>query len=123
MCKVYEQCKLALRIDPFAGPVNMTLYYESLCPDCKRFFATQLYQTWQVLGTRVLNLTLVPYGNARVSRLCYEEVITLPVLKNQTDLHIMASPHSVIICLGFSVSFNALHQILAVNQIPLMRDE
>lgn len=64
-CGVYKQCKLAMRIDPFAGPVNMTLYYESECPDCKRFFSTQLYHTWKVLGTQVLNLTLVPYGNAR----------------------------------------------------------
>lgn len=64
-CGVFNQCVAAMKPDPFAGPVNLTLYYESLCPDCKRFFATQLYQTWKAVGTKVLNLTLVPYGNAR----------------------------------------------------------
>ncbi|XP_045182131.2 gamma-interferon-inducible lysosomal thiol reductase-like isoform X2 [Mercenaria mercenaria] len=63
-CNVSEQCRTAMKMDPFAGPVNMTLYYESLCPDCKNFFARQLNQTWYALGTHVLNLTLVPYGNA-----------------------------------------------------------
>ncbi|KAH3798851.1 gamma-interferon-inducible lysosomal thiol reductase-like isoform X1 [Dreissena polymorpha] len=67
-CGVYDQCRDTLRRDPNAGPVNLTLYMESLCPDCKNFFASQLYDTWVALGTSVLNLTLVPYGNARETK-------------------------------------------------------
>ncbi|KAL4218561.1 antigen processing and presentation of exogenous peptide antigen via MHC class I [Mactra antiquata] len=64
-CGVYEQCRSALMRDPFAKPVNLTLYYESLCPDCKQFINDQLYNVWKTLGEDVVNLTLVPYGNAR----------------------------------------------------------
>ncbi|XP_052761475.1 gamma-interferon-inducible lysosomal thiol reductase-like [Mya arenaria] len=67
-CGVHEQCRQAMRKAPDAPPVNLTLYFESLCPDCKNFFATQLYDTWEALGTDVLNLTLVPYGNARETK-------------------------------------------------------
>ena len=54
-----------------AEPVNFTLYFESLCPDCQRFFIKQLYHTYMALGEDVMNLTLVPYGNARVSKYTY----------------------------------------------------
>ncbi|KAL3892308.1 hypothetical protein ACJMK2_004525 [Sinanodonta woodiana] len=45
-------------------PVNFTLYYESLCPDCRNFFADQLNLAYTKVGG-IMNLTLVPYGNAR----------------------------------------------------------
>ena len=65
--QVYEQCYNSLLQDVDAPPVNFALYYESLCPGCRDFFATQLHKTYLALGEEVLNLTLVPFGNARVN--------------------------------------------------------
>ena len=65
--QVYEQCFVNNLPDTKAGPVNFTLYFESLCPDCQNFFKRQLHHTYMTLGETVMNLTLVPYGNARVS--------------------------------------------------------
>ena len=49
-----------------AAAVNVTLYYESLCPGCKMFITEQLYPVYDQLKG-IINITLVPYGNARVS--------------------------------------------------------
>lgn len=43
--------------------VNFTLYYESLCPDCRQFMTTQLWKAYQTIPD-IVNITLVPYGNA-----------------------------------------------------------
>jgi len=45
--------------------VQLTLYIESLCPDCKNFIAEQLYPTFNKLGN-IIDLRVVPYGNAKV---------------------------------------------------------
>eukprot|EP01006_Ploeotia_vitrea_P015679 TRINITY_DN45728_c0_g1_i1.p1 TRINITY_DN45728_c0_g1~~TRINITY_DN45728_c0_g1_i1.p1 ORF type:complete len:242 (-),score=96.52 TRINITY_DN45728_c0_g1_i1:168-863(-) len=46
--------------------LNVTLYYESLCPDCKEFISTQLFPFWNTTGSdKVISVTLVPYGNAQ----------------------------------------------------------
>ncbi|KAK3087901.1 hypothetical protein FSP39_012291 [Pinctada imbricata] len=47
-----------------ADMVNFTLYFESNCPDCKNFFRSQLSPNYEKLSG-IMNLTLVPYGNAR----------------------------------------------------------
>ncbi|XP_078459671.1 gamma-interferon-inducible lysosomal thiol reductase-like [Lampetra fluviatilis] len=47
-----------------SAPVLLDVYMESLCPDCRDFFRGQLYGTWLLLGD-IMNITLVPYGNAR----------------------------------------------------------
>ncbi|BFZ21135.1 hypothetical protein BsWGS_24175 [Bradybaena similaris] len=62
-CGVNEQCKnlQALHQDP--APVNISLYYESLCPYSKAFIINKLYPTYLKLAS-ITNLTLVPYGNA-----------------------------------------------------------
>merc|ERR1719427_384529 len=47
-------------------PVQVDLYYESLCPYCRQFITEQLYPTWNKLyNTRIFNVSIVPYGNAQ----------------------------------------------------------
>lgn len=63
-CKVYNQCKdFVWREDLQAPPVNFELYFESLCPDCQQFITRQLYPVYTKIGS-IMNLTLVPFGNA-----------------------------------------------------------
>lgn len=46
-----------------APKIELALYYESLCPDCQLFIRQQLYPTYLKVSD-IINLTLVPYGNA-----------------------------------------------------------
>uniref|UniRef100_A0A3B5LD91 Gamma-interferon-inducible lysosomal thiol reductase n=1 Tax=Xiphophorus couchianus TaxID=32473 RepID=A0A3B5LD91_9TELE len=59
------ECKVrALAPNQTVPRVALTLYYESLCPDCRRFITKQLFPTWTMLQD-IMSLTLVPYGNAK----------------------------------------------------------
>ncbi|KAF7286164.1 hypothetical protein GWI33_007126 [Rhynchophorus ferrugineus] len=42
--------------------VNVAVYYESLCPDSRKFFTQQLYPSLQGNLSNYVNLTLIPYG-------------------------------------------------------------
>ena len=57
-----ESPKLCYREDK--PTVDVTLYYEALCPGCMQFVETELYPTYQKLG-KYINVGLVPYGNSR----------------------------------------------------------
>ncbi|XP_061594561.1 gamma-interferon-inducible lysosomal thiol reductase-like [Cololabis saira] len=65
-CKVQKQCMelRAIRANETVPPVSITLYYETLCPDCRVFIAQQLFPTWLMLQD-IMSVTLVPYGNAK----------------------------------------------------------
>ena len=55
--------------------VNITVFYESYCPDSIRFITKQLYPSWMAINSTTttnydgikLNLELIPFGKADVS--------------------------------------------------------
>lgn len=47
------------------NPIQLGVYFESLCPDSKRFFLDQLIPAYNDIGG-IMQLNLVPFGHARV---------------------------------------------------------
>lgn len=47
-------------------PTQISIYYETLCPDSRRFFLHQLAPTYEKLN-RYMDVELIPYGHANVS--------------------------------------------------------
>jgi interferon gamma-inducible protein 30 len=46
--------------------VEVTIYVEALCIDSKRYFNDQLVPTYDQLGSKVIDLKIVVFGNARI---------------------------------------------------------
>ncbi|XP_035744920.1 mpv17-like protein 2 [Egretta garzetta] len=63
-CQAESRCANLSR--PVADPVQLSLYYESLCPACRWFLVQELFTAWLLLPAEALSITLVPYGNAEV---------------------------------------------------------
>ncbi|NXT26219.1 GILT reductase, partial [Syrrhaptes paradoxus] len=63
-CQAESRCANLSR--PAAAPVELSLFYESLCPACRWFLVQELFTAWLLLPAEVLSITLVPYGNAEV---------------------------------------------------------
>ena len=64
-CGVEAACLDFLWPSPNAKPVNVSLYYESLCPDCIRFMKEQFFPTWMTFkSTGIMHVDIIPYGNA-----------------------------------------------------------
>ena len=76
-----------------AKPVNVTLYYESLCPGCHQFILESLIPTWEkVKNIGLMSVVLRPYGNARVCYLhrdnliIYREIVSFSELVSLLNL-------------------------------------
>lgn len=66
--QVLKQCleKNASRSGLAAEPVQVGLYYESLCPGCREFLVEMIMPTWILLND-IMTVHLVPFGNAQVN--------------------------------------------------------
>ncbi|KAK2831831.1 hypothetical protein Q7C36_016917 [Tachysurus vachellii] len=61
-CGVLGQC-VEVNTSRIADNVNVSLYYESLCPGCREFLVMQLMPTFIMLSD-IMNMDLIPFGNA-----------------------------------------------------------
>ncbi|XP_075706149.1 gamma-interferon-inducible lysosomal thiol reductase [Rhinoderma darwinii] len=127
-CQVEQQCRgyysrkdLKKSNEP---AVQVDLYYESLCGGCRKFLALQLFPTWLTLN-EIMNVTLVPYGNAQEKNVsgkweftcqhgpdeCYVNTIEACVMYHLQDIR---SFFPVIFCIEFSSNLtSALEPCLA----------
>lgn len=58
-----------LRENNLDNSIVLDVYIESLCIDSKRFILDQLIPVYQALGSSVVKLNLVIFGNAQISTL------------------------------------------------------
>ncbi|XP_075877165.1 gamma-interferon-inducible lysosomal thiol reductase [Nelusetta ayraudi] len=65
-CGVLKECLESdfSRKHEKAEPVEVALYYESLCPGCRMYLTQILLPTWIMLQD-IMTVSLVPYGNAQ----------------------------------------------------------
>ena len=56
-------CIYSWNIEAASDKVDVALYYETLCPYCKQFITGQLVRAYVTIPD-IINITIVPYGNA-----------------------------------------------------------
>ncbi|CAF3299652.1 unnamed protein product [Rotaria socialis] len=104
VCGITEQCKNSVwKKQNQNGKVNFTLYYETLCPDCRQFMTTELWKAYQTISD-IVNITIVPYGNARET---YEP---------KTDLYQFICQHGPNECLGNLIHTCVLNYYPTIDQ-------
>lgn len=67
------------------SPVEVLLCVESLCIDSQRFFKDQLMVAFNALGPNVMNLTVVSFGNAKITSSDDNNTITCQHGKAECD--------------------------------------
>ncbi|XP_028407156.1 gamma-interferon-inducible lysosomal thiol reductase-like [Dendronephthya gigantea] len=77
-----------------AKRVNITLYYESMCGGCMYFIKNQYYPAFQAIGS-IMNVHLVPYGNANE--------------KEKGDKWVFSCQHGKQECIGNLIETCAIH--------------
>ncbi|XP_016331558.1 gamma-interferon-inducible lysosomal thiol reductase-like [Sinocyclocheilus anshuiensis] len=103
-CGVLEQCMKFNVTKPNAAPVNVSLYYESLCPGCRQFLVLQLVPTFIMLQD-IMDIDLVPYGNAQE--------------KEDQGKYIFTCQHGEDECLGNMIE-TCLWSMLGINAFPVI---
>lgn len=84
--QVLEFCQMQWKTDVFMNitetkptiypPVLVDVYFESLCPDSEKFIKEQLFPTYEKFaGKNILNISLVPYGNAEVKFYTFSNIV------------------------------------------------
>ena len=65
-CGVVEQCRTYVwqTHDESNDRVNFSTYSETLCPACRQFITTQVWNPYPSI-VDIVNITFVPYGNAK----------------------------------------------------------
>ena len=71
----------------FDDLVELTVYIESLCPDCKEFINGQLWSTYIKLAS-IMNVRVVPYGNANVSHAPHFAIVLFLSIISNCDYYL-----------------------------------
>jgi hypothetical protein len=95
---VTKQCASFVWKSIDSDRVNFTIYYETLCADCRQFIITQVWFAYQAVAD-IVNLTFIPYGNAH------------EVYRPETKLYQFYCQHGADECYG-----NLIHVCINVCQ-------
>ncbi|KAK8617307.1 hypothetical protein V6N13_080224 [Hibiscus sabdariffa] len=79
--------------------VNLSLYYESLCPYCRSFIVSQLVKVFNTDLLNIINLRLVPWGNAQYVEpnktiICQRKHFNFMYCVENQGLHVNDNQHS-----------------------------
>ncbi|CAH1773968.1 unnamed protein product [Owenia fusiformis] len=100
-CGVVDQCRRNVwAVNDKAKPVNVTLYYESLCPGCRAFITQQLFPAFNKIR-KIMNVTLIPYGNAHE--------------KQSGDKWVFTCQHGVEECIGNIIESCTIHIVQNIS--------
>jgi interferon gamma-inducible protein 30 len=114
-------------------PVQITLFYEGLCPGCQRFIETNLLKA-SVSFKNYINIELVPYGNAKRlpdgTIICQHGEDECKINKYEScAIHFMQDPLPFIFCMekllaaGTVLEKAARKCYAAIHTIPHIYDQ